>query len=122
MGFPTKDGRTLTPLIEGWRSEKSTRKSLLAFTAQILRQAAVRPISHWILHNAQDFIAKGIFRGQVRVIAAQRKMDKTESVNHFHMTLLLPVLGMKNVTITGYRHADTLPGTIPIDLTLTPTP
>jgi hypothetical protein len=30
-----------------------------------------------------DFIAKGICRGQVRVIAAQRKMDKIESVNHF---------------------------------------
>jgi hypothetical protein len=31
---------------------------------------------------AQDFIAKGICRGQVRVIAAQRKMDNTENVNH----------------------------------------
>ena len=34
------------------------------------------------LDIVQEFIAKGIFRGQVRVIAAQQKMDKTESVNH----------------------------------------
>ena len=31
----------------------------------------------------QEFIAKGICRGQVRVIAAQRKMGKTDSVNQF---------------------------------------
>jgi hypothetical protein len=34
------------------------------------------------LDIARDFIAKGIYRGQVRVIAAQRKMDETESVSH----------------------------------------
>jgi hypothetical protein len=58
-------------------------EDFISFYRANLKASGRAPYFPLDIVQVQDFIAKGICRGQVRVIAAQRKMDKTESVNDF---------------------------------------